>query len=179
MKKVLFITLFLAVAAVLRAQSVLGIDFGSSYETVKAALEERYGKYEVSEVDGQLKIYGLTVGDFHFDIGTFTFQRNGSQSYFSSAEFQKHYSVTSTSGAKAERDYLYNTIKDKYADEYLEAFTNDQGFKCYKFGIDPKDESKVLGNIQVFKGRSKGGQTYLYLIMEYGPIYYIDKASDF
>lgn len=179
MKKILLLALFFVATAVVQAQTVLGIALGSSYETVKTALEERYGKFNVKEVDGQLKIYGLTMGEFHFDFGTFSFQRKGSQTYFSDAEFQKYYSPTDESIVKGDRDYLYSIIKDKYADEYLEEYVNEQGFKCYKFGLNPRDEDKVLGLIQVFRATSKGGEKHLYLRLEYGPIYYIDKASDF
>lgn len=78
---------------------------------------------------------------------------------------------------KSNRDYLYSIIKNKYT--YLEEYVNDQGFKCYKFGINPLDDSRVLGLITLERAESKGGDIRLYLTLHYLPIYYIDKSSDF
>lgn len=160
-------------------QSVLGIPFGSDYLTVKYSLEDRFGKYKVYESSGDLNVYDIQIGGFQFKIGEFSFQRSGSLSYFNFAMFQTHYATSDVEMAENERDWLYSLLKDKYADDYLEEYENDQGFKCYKFGTNPKDESKALGYITLDRSKGKDGKTRLYLVLRYGPIYYIDKGSDF
>lgn len=176
MKKfVLFALLFFSARA--NAQSVMGIKFGSSIETVKQQLEQRLGKYSVSKNNGTLSINDFTMGDFHFDFGDFYFQYYGDNSYFNEVFFQCYSNKNDVEKMKSNRDYLYSIIKNKYT--YLEEYVNDQGFKCYKFGINPLDESRVLGLITLERAESKGGDIRLYLTLHYLPIYYIDKSSDF
>lgn len=161
------------------AQSVLGIDFGSSYNDVKSALINRFGLINVLEDGGKIEIYNLSMGDMDFDYAEFNFQRNGSASYFNGAHFESHYSLSDVSGVEIMRDNLYDTLADKYKKQYLGKYTNDQGFVCYKFGLNPRDSTTVLGTIQLEKSYGKDGKMRLYLSLDYGPIYYLDKASDF
>ena len=160
-------------------QSVMGIDFGSSFETTKELLEKRFGKYQVQEKEGSLYIYNFKMGDFTFKTGDFHFQYSGDKSYLSEASFQYYSDKNDVEYMKGQRDYLYSLLKDKYADEYLEEFTNKQGFKCYKFGLNPVDQEKVLGMITLSRMKGNDGVERLYLFLDYLPIYFIDKASDF
>lgn len=178
MKRALLLSLLLF-PSILSAQSVLGIKFGSSYETVKAQLEKRFGRYKVSEDEGCLNMYGLRIGEIYFTFGTFNFQYDGDKSYFNSANFSLPADKNEVEDMKYMRDYLYSQLKEKYKDEYLEEFTNEEGFKCYKFGINPLDSSKVLGIISLQRMKSNDGETRLYLNLDYLPIYYIDKSADF
>ncbi len=161
------------------SQSVLGIGFGSDYKTVKSMLESRYGKYEVHEDEGCLKLYNFTMGDFFFKFGTFYFQWNGDNTYFNAAEFSLPSDDNNVETMKSSRDYLYSLLKEKYENEYLEQFINDEGFKCYKFGINPIDSTQVLGNIILHRSKSNDGKTRLYLDLNYLPIHYVSKSSDF
>lgn len=178
MKKLVFICLLL-ISVMANAQSVMGIKFGSSIETVKRQLEQRLGEYSVIEEQGMLQIWDFNMGNFHFDWGDFYFQYNGDNSYFNEVIFQCYSNVNDVNEMKARRDYLYSLIKEKYEDDYLKEFTNKQGFKCYDFGTNPLDNSKILGQIVLRRGESKSGEEKLYLMLYYGPIYYIDKSSDF
>lgn len=161
MKKFVLIVL-LFFSAMANAQSVMGIKFGSSIEEVKQQLQQRLGEYSVSKNNGKLSINDFKMGDFHFDFGDFYFQYNGDNSYFNEAIFQCYSNENDVEGMKAQRDYLYSLIKEKYEDMYLEEFTNEQGFKCYKFGINPLDNSKVLGVIRLERCESKAGDKKLY-----------------
>ena len=178
MKKfVLFALLFFSAMA--NAQSVMGIKFGSSIETVKQQLEQRLGKYSVYEDNGTLRISDFTMGDFYFHFGIFRFQYDGNKSFMSEADFAIFSEINDIENMESKRDYLYSLLKNKYEDEYLEEFINEQGFKCYKFGVNPLDDSRVLGKISLFQAESRKGKEQLYLRLHYGPIYYIDKSSDF
>ncbi len=161
------------------SQQVLGIKFGTSYEEVKSMLEDRYGRYNVLEDKGNLWVSEALVGDFHFDYLEFEFQRRGNSSYFYYSRFSMLFAVDEQESACETRDLLWNDIKRKYESIYTEEYANDNGFKCYKFGIDPLDESKVLGVLSLNKGVGGDGKKRLYLYLTYGPIYYIDKTSDF
>lgn len=178
MKKFVLIVL-LFFSAMANAQSVMGIKFGSSYEEVKQQLEQRLGKYSVVEKQGMLHIWDFNMGSFHFDFGDFYFQYNGDNSYFNEAVFQCYSNGNDVDAMKARRDYLYSFIKEKYRYERLGEYINEQGFKCYKFGINPFDETKARGLITLERAKSNSGEDNLYLMLYYLPIYYIDKSSDF
>lgn len=178
-KKILLNLLFAIIPLFSYGQSVMGIPFGSSYEETRATLEKRFGKYSVHEDNGDLRIIDFSMGDFKFNFGTFMFQFAGDKTYLNAASFSTLYDKSSADIAKNNRDYLYSLLKDKYADEYLEEFTNEQGFKCYKFGLNPKDPDKVLGLITLERGKGKEGKERLYLNLDYLPIHYLDKSSDF
>lgn len=178
MRKVIIILLFFA-SITASAQSVLGIPFGSSYDGVKHMLEERIGEYKVIEDGGSLKVYGISIGGFEFKFGEFNFQYAGNLSYFNAASFQTYYSRNNVDVAKRDRDYLFSLLKNKYKDEYLEEYINEQGFKCYRFGTNPKDEYSSLGAIVLQRGKGNDGISRLYLHLVYFPIHYIDESYDF
>ena len=145
MKKFLLIAALLISALTANAQSVLGINFGSSYETVKEKLQQRFGRYSIHEDNGDLWMSKLKMGGIEFDYADFYFQYspNSSTSWFNAARFQKFYSLNDVDTAKRDRDIIFSFIKEKYVNDYIEEYTNDQGFMCYKFGTNPKAKSKV------------------------------------
>lgn len=161
------------------AQSVLNIPFGMSYDYVKTALGNRFGDFKVSEIGGDLIISDFYMGDVKFDYGRFEFQRNIKVSYFSRAYFEIRFHLNEVQSAKNIRDYLFNYIKEKYADDYVNSYTNEQGFKCYVFGTNPKNEDKILADLSIGKLRGKDGRMRLYLTLDYGPIFYLNNANDF
>ena len=158
-------------------QSVLGIPFGYSREFVKEKLEARYGKYNVYDNSEGLKVYDISIGNFTFNVGVFEFQYWNGRTYFNYASFEQYYS--NVASAKNMRDYLYSVIKDKYSSDYIDEYVNKQGFKCYKFGTDPRDATKILGSISIERGYGKDGIERIYLNLIYGPIHNIDRSSDF
>ena len=161
------------------AQSVLGIKFGSSYDDVKEMLERRFGLYSVREKNGNLSMYDCQIGDVKFQFAEFYFQYAGNRSYFNSASFSIPFELSMSKKAQSHRDYLYSFLKSKYENDNLEEYVNEDGYKCYKFGINPIDSSKVLGLITLMKGESKDGKMRLFLDLDYLPIYFVDKAADF
>lgn len=161
-------------------QSVLGIPFGTSYEDTLGALQQRFGRFSLREDQGNLKIDNdFQIGGFWFNFGELMFQYNGSKSYLSSACFQLYFDLKDVDMAKKQRDYLYSLLSPKYKDMYLAEFISDEGFKCYKFGINPKDPNKVLGCISLQKLKGKDGIKRLYLMLEYFPIEFVPISSDF
>lgn len=161
------------------AQSVLGIEFGSSYEVVKKALQKRYGSYEVREENGELHIYGdLQMGGFYFGHALFSFQRSATNTYFNYARFEKRYGLNEIEKVKRERDLLFSLLKDKYEDTAI-PYIDDAGFKGYFFGDNPKDEESYLGSIYVSRDENRKGEMSLWINLSYGPIYYLPKSSDF
>ena len=159
------------------AQSVLGIELGSSYRQTKKALEDRYGADNVAELESALYVFDLQMGSYYFNLARFEFQRDANGTYFNYATFERRFSVNDIETAKTERDYLFGLIEEKYKDENG-SYINDQGFKCYWFGHNPKSTG-ALGSVYLHKGKSRRGETFLFLRLEYGPIYYIPKSSDF
>ena len=176
-KAILLMSVLVTFPLVGLAQSVLGIEFGSSYQQTKKALEDRYGEHNVSEKESALYVFDLQMGNYYFNVARFEFQRDANGTYFNYAHFERRFSVNDIETAKTERDYLFGLIKEKYKDENA-SYINDQGFKCYWFGHNPKSIAPV-GVVYLEKEKSRGGQTYLFLTLEYGPIYYIPKSSDF
>jgi hypothetical protein len=180
MKKIILFLIVFAGAMNLCAQSVMGIDFGSSYETVKSKLQERVGEFHFIESSGKLEcLSGIALGGFDFDYADFEFQYGNGSSYFNYAYFEKRYTLDAVRIAIKDRDFLFSLLKDKYVSEFVDNYTNEDGYKCYRFGLNPKDKESVLGQIILEKAEGKDGKKRLYLCLRYGPIYYIDKASDF
>ena len=66
MRKVLFILLLGAVVCGTDAQSVLGIPFGSSYDSVKNKLESRFGSTNVMEDGGKIIVLTPVIGNYEF-----------------------------------------------------------------------------------------------------------------
>lgn len=179
LKRLILICFAITVLTSAFGQSVLGIPFGASYKDTLDALRQRFEWFSVREDQGNLKIYDFKMGGFEFKVGELGFQYNGSKSYLNSAHFETWFDSNETARAKNNRDYLYLLISQKYEDEYLEELINDNGFKCYKFGINPKDSNKVLGGIYLDRGEGKDGIKRLYLKLEYFPIEFVPFSSDF
>lgn len=180
MKKLLLSLLFALCTTVLNAQSVLGIEFGLPYSTVKQKLEDRFGEDRVIEWDNNsLMIFNIDLGNYTFKSGHFYFQRVDNNYYFNSARFQNNFSLKNVDLAKKHRESLSEVIKMKYGDEKVSSYINDQGFKCYVFGDNPSDDECGLGTISVERAESINGRTYLYVFLDYGPINYVDETADF
>lgn len=174
----LFLVLLITQVTTCSAQSVLGIKFGSSYDYVKSRLEERFGITSVLAKEGGLHVFGLSMGDISFSKGEFNFQRDDKNSYFNSAEFWKIYKSDEQKAAEADVDALYSLLKQKYGDK-CGALNTGTFLRCYWFGENPQKSGEWLGSVVLTKGDANDGVPRLYLWLKYGPIYYIDKASDF
>lgn len=158
--------------------SVLGIKFGDTYSSVKDALEDRYGKFNVLEDGDGLQVYDINIGDYTFNLGLFDFQYYQGNSFFYYAEFQKNFSVNESSNAKNFREQLRFTLIKKYP--FCYQWQNEQGYKCYSFSTVPGDVVKSPDvTLLTAKSKSKGGRYYIYVTLYYGPRHFIDESSDF
>lgn len=178
MKKLVLSVLCLWIGLSAYSQSVLQIDFGSSYEYVKSKLEERVGEFSVIENNGKLYTGDISVGDFPFHLSIFEFQKSGKSTWFNYADFQRLYPLSDSKTAIQDREYLCSLLKEKYHNK-IESFKNKDGYICYRFGTDPQDSSCCLGFIILEKGRGNDRKQRLYLHLTYGPIQYIDTSSEF
>lgn len=160
------------------SQSVMGINFGSSEDEVYQALETRFSSLEIYKNAGKIDLLcKFDIGDVEFHSGSFEFQRQGKESYFNYAHFEKHYTINNVQSAIIERDHIVDLIISKYMD--VRRFKNPQGYYCYLFGTNPKDKNEPLGVIILEKAKGNDGKTRIYLSINYGPIYYLDRSSDF
>lgn len=158
--------------------SVLGIKFGDTYSSVKGALEDRYGEFNVLEDGDGLQVYDINIGAYTFNAGLFDFQYSQGYSYFYYAEFQKNFSVNESSNAKNFREQLRFTLIKKY--HFCYQWQNDQGYKCYSFStIQDNVVNSPDVTLLTRKSKSKGGKYYIYVTLYYGPHYFVDESSDF
>jgi hypothetical protein len=167
-----FVLLFVAILSqftVFAQDSVLGIKFGTHKNDVKSMLENRFGEYSVHDLNGELTVYNCTFAGIEFNFVDFEFAWNNNNgiSYFNSARFQKWFSPSDTEYAKKCRDIIFEKIKLKYS--YYEEDKNHNGFKYYKFGLNPNDPTKVTGMIDLTRDKGKDGVERLYLIVTYFP----------
>ena len=176
MKKVIVLMIAVAMAFNSKAQSILGIPFGSSYGITKEFLEERFGKLSVFEEGGKLSVMSPVIGGHEFKFAEFYFQKDGPFTWLSEVLIQTSFETNDTKSAKYIRDDLADIMREKYeVGEYI----GNNGFKGYWFGTNPKDEEKPLGYIFITRTKGRDGKQRLYLILHYGPIYYADRSSDF
>lgn len=162
----------------LGSASVLGIEFGSNKSTVISKLRERFGYSNVTENNGIVEVDNPSLGGFNFKYATFEFQYDNGKTYLSYANFETFYKIGQESIAKSDRDYLISLMKPKYKNS-IGNYINEDRFKCYKFGTNPKDMSKALGLIRLKRDTGVDGIKRLYLILSYGPINYVDPSTDF
>ena len=176
MKRIMFVLAITLLAVTLKAQSVLGIQFGSSYNDVKDKLEIRFGSLNVIEDGGKITVLTPVIGEYEFKSADFYFQRQGSTTWLNNVFIQTWFSLTETERAKYMRDRLADDLGEKYN---IDEYTNKQGYKCYGFGTNPKDDNEWLGVLGLNKDKGKDGKQRLYLTLIYGPIYYIERSADF
>lgn len=176
MKMIVFSLLALCFSLSLKAQSILSIPFGSSYQTTKECLESRFGSNKVFEDGGKIEVMNPVIGGQEFKAATFYFQRQGSATWMNEVFIQTWFSTTDTENAKFMRDEIAEILAEKYE---IKSSINNQGFKVYTFGTNPKNKDEALGSLFITKDKGNDGKARLYLILYYGPIYYINKSSDF
>lgn len=167
MKKLtfLFAILFLSLSAYAQIMngSVCGIKFGTSREQAKAILEERFGKYEVNDYEGDLMIVDGRVGGINYKFLEFYFAWVDGVPLFNGARFSKPFELNKQKDALEFREYVKEVYDEKY---FISEFTTEEGFKSYEFGTP----DTLCGNIKVFKGTSKDGKRRIFVDVNYwGP----------
>lgn len=147
--------------------SVLGIEFGSTYNQTWQLLTDWYGTDKTKKIDRSIFVDDISLGHLEFTSAIFFFQYKGQKSYLHKIVFFKSFSDDSIGASSFEKE-LMELIKDKY--NVLTKCKGNDGEQRYKFGVNPKNEEEPLG----FLGRD-GNSVFIV----FGPIYYLPKSSDF
>lgn len=148
--------------------TILGIEFGSSYEDVWSMLFHRFNSRAMEQTNRSIWVNRVELGNFEFDYGDFRFQTKGYMSYLSEVELVSRFGDDKEGALEFEQE-LGNMLRVKYKD--FDIYYNKDGKKRYKFGVNPKDDKEPLGVLGV------DDENNVFLI--YGPIYYLPKSSDF
>ena len=178
MRRLIYSIFAVIVPLICYSQSVLSIPFGETYSNVKQKLQQRFPNALISEKNGRLAIYNIPIGNFEFRYGEFIFIWIDNNWIFNAAEFQAYYDLSDISVAKKDRDYLFEMIKTKYGNT-VEESTNSEGFKRYGFGLNPYDDSRFLGGINLTKSEGNDGISRYYLYLSYFPILNQEIIDDF
>lgn len=147
--------------------SVLGVEFGSSFNKTWRILSEWFEPEQMAEIDSSIYIDDVTLGHFKFDNVIFSFQYDKQRSYLHKVVFFADF------GDDAEKASIFEgQLTQVHKREYkgLTQYQNELGERRYKFGVNPRDENEPLGVI----GRKDNS-----IFVIYGPIYYLPKSSDF
>lgn len=151
-----------SITAQVAPKSVMGCTFGESREDVYKTLCERFGEFNVFDKNGPIKLYDIEIGGIYWHIVSFSFQYDNSNSYLYSIEFQYHTEVSDTQRAIDKREVVRYELEKKYT---LTPFNNEQKFKCYSIS----DGDDFVGYLWVDKGKSRGGDNFLYVTLTYEP----------
>lgn len=157
-------------------QSVAGVSLRDEYSKVERTLEQRYGTAIVKEYN-EISYKEITVGGITYEFSDFEFlYRNTTQDRrLNSVRFSNRFKLTELNKAKSHRDYIASVYAKKYND--IEETKDEYGFKMYRCSYNPLSESfRII--IYLVKGESKGGDTYYYVVVHYGPAYYDNIEDD-
>lgn len=153
---------------------VVGVPFGISIEEVERILDNRFstiGKYKGSDV---VEYRNGRVGNFFFSTLQFYFKPTYNGNIFYKSWFCENYK-NDTNKLKKDRDSIKEQVASKYS--YILPYTNDIGFKCYKFGVS---KTNLVGEISVSVMKKEQGlfpYDIYYLELSYEPQEF--KAMDF
>ena len=147
--------------------SVLGVEFGSSFNQTWRILSEWFEPEQMEEIEHSIFVDDVSLGNFKFDNVVFFFQYEKKRSYLHKVVFFADFGDDVDKASRFEGQ-LIQLYKGEY--KGLTQYHNEIGERRYKFGVNPRDDKEPLGVI----GR-KGNSIFVI----YGPIYYIPKSSDF
>lgn len=181
MKRIIFFIFLLICELSSNAQtmpSVAGVTFGQSYENCKSILDKQYNNGETSYqlTANELHYTDIRFGGSYFDYVEFDFQVVGGVSHLCRIEFVSRFDLSDSKMAKAQRDALLDTFKDKY--EFRWDGKNDDGYVYYVLGHNPVKTEDGFVVIQTYKGKSNGGKLFLWTTVTYGPVYTIDPTDE-
>jgi len=148
-------------------KEICGIPFGSSYETTKEVLENKYG--EPSFLSDKTKIFypNKTYAGISFDDIIFLFQSDGYRSYLNGCVFILE--AKSLSEAKEKRDLLYRRLRWKYD---MKEGIGDDGIKYYYGGHSPVPLDGFGFSIEIIKYENRSSIPYAARLM-YGRYNYV------
>ena len=157
---------------------VAGVTFGQSYENCKSILDQQYnnGQSSYQLTANELEYRDVRFGGSYFDYVDFEFQVVNGTSHLFRIEFVSRFDLSDSKMAKAQRDALLETFKEKY--ELRWGGLNDDGYAYYVLGYNPINTDDGFVVIQTSKGKSKGGRIFLWTTVTYGPIYTVDVKDE-
>lgn len=157
---------------------VVGVEFGWSRSKCKSVLDKRFNNGEDSYQlnKKELVYYDIGFADETFNYVIFTFQNDGTYTYLSSILFNSRFDLDQAKYAKSQRDRLFNIFSSKY--NYRWQGIDDDGFKYYVLGENPKNEKDGLIVISTGKGETNEGQIKLWTTVTYGPISFINVKDE-
>lgn len=155
-----------------------GVSFGESYEQCKETLDVRFnnGKESYQLTANELSYRNIQFGGTSFDYVDFDFQATGGQSRLCKITFVSRFNLSDSKYAKGQRDKLFATFREKY--EFRWDGVNDDGYAYYVLGHNPKEPEDGLIVIETWKGRSNGGEMFLWTSLTYGPVYMVDVKDE-
>ena len=82
----LLVVLFVCTTFAYSQKSICGVDFGSSYESAKSILENKFGKAEI-EKNNEICYFDREYAGYKFYAIWFSFQSDGYNTYFNGCFF--------------------------------------------------------------------------------------------
>lgn len=113
-------------------REICGIPFGSSYETTKEVLENKYGTSSILSDRNRIIYNNKSYAGIFFDEILFLFQSDGYKSYLNGCIFILE--STSLIQAKEKLALLHRTLSRKYE---INEIIDDNGNPCYFGGHSP------------------------------------------
>jgi len=153
---------------------VVGVQFGWSLSKCKSILDKRFNNGEDSYQLNKnvLTYYDIDFANETFNYVIFSFQNDGTHTYLSSILFNSRFNLDQAKYAKGQRDRLFEVFSKKY--NYRWQGTDDNGYKYYVLGEDPKNKENGFIVISTGKGKTNKGETKLWTTVTYGPIPFIN-----
>lgn len=154
--------------------SVAGVSLGDPYDITESTLEKRYGS-TIGKEYNKITYYDMTVGGYTYNFATFEFSYVMGERRLNLVELSRHFELSELSRAKQFRDNIAETYARKYTD--MDSFTDENGFKLYRCFLN---RSKKYYNILITlsKGKSRGGDTFYYVNVSYGPWFMSETPDD-
>lgn len=155
--------------------SVAGVTFGQSYDRCKSILDSKYNNggesYQITA--NKLRYNDIRFGGSYFDYVDFDFQPTCGLCMI---KFVSRFNLSESKYAKSQRDALLNTFREKY--ELRWDGTNDDGYRYYVLGHNPKKPDDGFVVIETYKGPSNSGKLFLWTTVTYGPVYTVDVKDE-
>lgn len=166
---------FIFIFGNIKAQEVAGVSFGMSYEKCKEILDKKFnnGDRSYQSKSNKLNYYNVLFASEEFQHLTCEFQSDKKGTYLNFISFQKRFNLNEVEEAKAACDRLVDLYSQKYGKG--PSFIRNDGFKEYYF---PYGNNQFFINIATLKGKSNGGEMYIWTIVNYGPIDVINPTSE-
>lgn len=174
MKTILILCLLLFPNTVL-SQTILGVKLGSTYDSVKKTLVQKYGRVRViddrdEDYDKFISIRNVTFGGVKFDKVGFYFLYANSRSYCRFIRFQQHYGSNMIDCAYTDADKLYDFV-DRVYGETAHIPPEDVSYTVYyrvSFGTNPYNTEYSLGTIRIIDYGSTEYKKIYHLLLDFG-----------